>query len=184
MARDNNDLLGKFLEDAHHNAKATCVNLPAEYKLLSNIDELFYKVISRLGQASELIAGFFLFRMHSSFRAAADLCLAGQVAEAYAILRGCLENALYGLYVAGNEDRQKVWLRRHNNEASLRRVRNEFTIANVLNNLRSIDTAMHETARALYERTIDLGGHPNERATSTQVEICSPTNQDIHVRAE
>src|SRR4029077_18562151 len=127
-----------FIEDAHHNAKATSVNFPAEYKLLSDIDKLFCEVISRLGQSSELLPGFFVFRAHSSFRGAAGFCLAGQVAEAYMLLRSCLENALYGLYVAGNEDRQEIWLRRHVSEASLRRVRNEFTIANVLNNLHSI----------------------------------------------
>ncbi len=86
------------------------------------------------------------------------------------VLRGCLEIALYGLYVARNEARQEIWLRRHDDDLSRRRVASDFTIRNVLENLQSADAKTHTVAKRLYEQTIDLGGHPNERTVSTQIE--------------
>jgi hypothetical protein len=126
---------------------------------------------------------FFLIRAHSSFRAALRLCLSGQIPETFMVLRGCLESALYGLYVAGNTDRQEIWLRRHDSEASRRRVQNEFAIRNVLNHLQGIDTKTHEIAKSLYDRTIDYGGHPNERAISTQIKTES-TESRVDFTAE
>lgn len=164
------DLLGKFLGAAHHNALATTANLRQQYDALATIDQLYSDMIENLSQSPEFVAGFLLVRTHSSFRGAACLSLSGQVAEAYVVLRSCLESALYGLYVAGDPNRQEVWLRRHDDEASRQCVRREFTIRNVLNHLQPIDSKTHDIAQSLYDRTIDYGGHPNERAVSTQIE--------------
>ncbi|NQT11811.1 MAG: hypothetical protein HQ582_03625 [Planctomycetes bacterium] len=163
------DSLGKFLADAHYNTAATIANLRAQYDALATIDQMYCDMIENLNQSPEFVAGFFLIRTHSSFRGAARLCLSGEVAEAYMVLRSCLESALYGLYVADNTDRQEIWLRRHDDDVSLRRVKNEFTIRNVLSHLQSIDSKTHDIARSLYDRTIDYGGHPNERAVNTQI---------------
>ena len=163
------DSLGKFLADAHHNAAATIANLRPQYDALAAIDRVYCDMIENLNQTPEFVAGFFLIRTHSSFRGAARMCISGQVAETYMVLRSCLESALYGLYVAGDTNRQETWLRRHDDDASRRRVRNEFTIRNVLNHLQSIDAQTHDIAQSLYDRTIDYGGHPNERAVNTQI---------------
>jgi len=163
------DSLGKFLGDAHHNMVATFANLRPQYDALAKIDQLYCDMIENLNQSPEFVAGFLLIRTHSSFRGAVRLSLSGQVAEAYMVLRSCLESALYGLYVAGDTNRQEIWLRRHDDDASRRRVRNEFTIRNVLNHLQTIDSKTHDIAQSFYDGTIDYGGHPNERAVSTQV---------------
>jgi len=163
------DSLGKFLADAYQNTAATFANLRPQYDALSTIDHLYCDMIENLNQSPEFVAGFFLFRTHSSFRGAARMCLGCQVAEAYIVLRSCLESALYGLYVAGGTNRQEIWLRRHDDDASRRRMINEFMIRNVLNHLQSIDSNLHDIAQSLYERTIDCGGHPNERAVSSQI---------------
>jgi hypothetical protein len=80
------------------------------------------------------------------------------------VLRGCLENALYGLYVTRNSSSQETWLRRHDDEESKKKVRKEFKISNLLDLLEKNDKNLHGIADELYERTIDYGGHPNERA--------------------
>lgn len=80
------------------------------------------------------------------------------------VLRGCLENALYGLYVSRIPASQETWIRRHEDEKSKKAVKREFKIQNLLNVLKSEDDKLHHIANELYERTIDLGGHPNERA--------------------
>jgi hypothetical protein len=161
--------LGSFLQDAEHNTGATRKNHRVQCQSLAAIDDIYCKIVASLDQSLEFMSGFFLIRAHSSFRGAIRLCASGQIAEAYMVLRGTLESALYGLYVAGNTARQEVWLRRHEDEVAKRRVRNEFTIQNVMRHLAGIDGRTHDIAQSLYERPIDLGGHPNERAISAQV---------------
>jgi len=80
------------------------------------------------------------------------------------VYRGCLENALYGLYLSRTPASQETWLRRHDDEKSKKDVRREFKIQNLLKLLKSEDDKLHHAVNQLYERTIDLGGHPNERA--------------------
>ncbi len=163
------DSLSKFADTAYHNIMATYANLRAEYDALAKIDGLHDKMIENLNQSPEFVAGFLLIRTHSYFRGAALKALSGQVAEGYMLQRGALESALYGLYAAGDDNRQKIWLNRHEDDASRKRVRREFTISNVLNHLQSVDAGTHDVAKRLYDRTIDYGGHPNERSVTTQV---------------
>jgi hypothetical protein len=171
------DSLGRFIEDARRNTIATFTNLRPQYDALTEIDQLYVEMIDNLNQSPEFVAGLFLFRTHSSFRGAVRLSLGGQVAEAYMVLRGCLESALYGLYVSGDTSRQEIWLRRHEDDASEQRVRTEFKIRNVLDHLNTIDSKTHDIAKRLYDRTIDYGGHPNERAVSTQIKTESDASR-------
>ena len=173
------DSLGYFIEAARHNTIAAFANLRQQYDVLTDIDRLYGEMIENLDHSPELVPGFLLFRTHSSFRAAVCLCLSGQIVEAFMVLRGCLESALYGLYVAEDANRQEIWLRRHDDDASRRRVRNEFTIRNVLNHLQSIDANTHGIAQSLYERTIDYGAHPNPRAVHTQIKTESAGSRFI-----
>jgi len=92
------------------------------------------------------------------------LGMSGQAAEMYASLRLCLENGLYGLYLSRNPASRETWLRRHDDEAAKRRIRAEFTIRNLFDTLRGSDTNEARIAEELYERCIDYGAHPNERA--------------------
>ncbi len=163
------DRLSRFIEDAYHNIFATSQNCRPQYNTLAAIDQVFCDIIYNLSQSPEFVSGFFLFRTHSSFRGAARMSLSGQVAETYMVLRSCLESALYGLYVAGDVNRQLIWLRRHDDDARRRHFRNEFTIRKVMDHLQSIDAKTHHIAQSLYDRTIDYGGHPNVRAVNTQI---------------
>lgn len=163
------DPLGSFIEDAQHNTIATFANLRKQYNSLAEIDRLYSEMIENLNQSSEFVTGFFLFRTHSSFRGAVRLSLSGQVTESYMVLRACLESALYGLYVSGDTNRQEIWLRRHDDDASRQRCKSEFTVRNVLNHLQTVDGKTHDITKGLYERTIDYGGHPNERAVNIQI---------------
>ena len=177
------DRLGDFIEAAHQNTIATFANLRQRYDVLAEIDELYRKMVENLGQSPELVAGLFLIRTHSSFRGGVRLCLSGQVAEAYMVLRGCLESALYGLYTSGDTNRQEIWVRRHDDDAARQRVRSEFTIRKLMNHLQAIDTKTQEIAQELYDQTIDYGAHPNERAVTTQVEV-ERDGSRVHLTAD
>ncbi len=167
----NSDSLAKFLETSHRNVIVAFLKLRPKYDSLAALDRLFCDVTENLSQNPEFLSGFLLFRSHSAFRGASLACLSGTLAECYMLLRGSLESALYGLYVAGDTSRQEIWAQRHEDAASFHRMRGEFTISTVMNHLDSVDSATRGIAKQLYDRTIDFGGHPNQRAVSTQMKI-------------
>lgn len=173
------DPLSKFLDDAEYNTVATYINCRPQYQRLSDIDTVYRLMIDNLHQTPEFFAGFFLIRTQYSYLAANRLALGGQLAEAYMVLRGCLENALYGLFVAFNTTRQEIWLRRHDDEASRKRVKNEFTIRKVMDHLKGIDQRTQVIAQKLYDVTVDYGGHPNERSVTTQIDVTTEGSRTI-----
>jgi hypothetical protein len=108
--------------------------------------------------------------------AACRLCWSGQVPESYALLRSCLENALYELYLARNPESCETWLRRHDDAAIKKKVKDEFKVGTLLNLAAAVDTTEGAVARALYERVIDSGAHPNELALMQTLQINESAN--------
>ena len=163
------DDLSDFLEGNYRNTIASFANLRSDWDRLVEVNNVYQKVRENLNQCEEFISTFFFFRAHSSFLATTRLALAGQVSEAYMVMRGCLESALYAVYVAGDTSRQEMWLRRHDDEASQRCVRSCFTIAKLMSHVKQRDRTIAQIAKRLYDHTIDYGAHPNERSVNTQV---------------
>ena len=118
-----NDEITQFLDAARSNEYATFANLKNEAQLLISIDTLFREVIDALNHSKEWFAGFFVFRAHSNYLASCRMCWSGQSPECYALLRSCLENALYGVYLAKNPASQGTWLRRHDSDDHKKAVR-------------------------------------------------------------
>jgi hypothetical protein len=166
-----NDKISTFLDDARNSEYATFANYQGEIRRLIDLDAWFGKAIDVLNHSNDWFAGFFLFRAHSNFLAACRMTWSGQIPECYALLRSCLENALYGLYMARNPNSCETWLRRHDSDAHRRKVKNEFRIRTMLELAKSIDTKEGNVAELLYDRTIDYGAHPNEQALMQVLQI-------------
>jgi len=158
------DLLSLFIENARRNTLATFTNLKPLFGHLRAIDGVFRDIIDNLNNSPDWFAAFFLFRAHCSYLAALRLSLSGQVAESYPILRSCIEASLYGLYMTHKPESRYVWANRHDDEKNKNACRNEFAVGKLLSFLESIDKNIHSILSQVYERTIDLGGHPNERS--------------------
>src|SRR3972149_11493555 len=105
------DITG-FIDNTRQNCFATYANLRQEYGKLAEVDGVFRKLVENLINTRDWFAAFFLLRAHSAFLAGAHLAMSGQAAETHAPLRLCLENALYGLYLARNPGSRGNWLRR------------------------------------------------------------------------
>ncbi|WP_133647956.1 hypothetical protein [Paraburkholderia flava] len=130
-----------------------------------DIDVCFRKVINdALHHSTEWFAGFFILRAHSAFLAACSCASSGQVVEAYALDRVVLEQALYGVFLSRHPDYRVTWLNRHEDEASMKEVKKVFKISDMVEELRALEAKDAEAAEMLYQRTIDFGAHPNERA--------------------
>jgi hypothetical protein len=165
------DGLSKFIDLAQHNSFASFVNFRAQYQRLEDINQFYHTVIDYLTNTPELVAGLFLLRSHSAFLGAARLSLSGQIPEAFMVLRACLENGLYGLYISRRPTSAEIWLRRHESDSAKSRVRREFSGPNLWRVLENENRNIYETANGLYERTIDYGAHPNERALMTTLNL-------------
>lgn len=158
------DELTNFIDRTRLNCYASYANLQWEYTKLREIDSIFRKLNDSLNNTRDWFAAFFMLRAHSAFLAACHLGMAGQAAEAYALSRLSMENALYGFYLARNPGSAKTWLRRHDSAEAKRRVREEFKVRSLLDTLKAEASKEASLAEQLYERCIDYGGHPNERA--------------------
>lgn len=175
----SHDRLSEFIEISRNNTFATFVRARPTWDRLSAIDSIFRRAIDALTNSHAWFAGFFLLRSHASYLGGVRLSTSGQLAEAYMVLRGCLENALYGLFLHETPELRQVWLNRHEDEGSRRRVREEFRITRMLDLLEAKDATTSGAARSLYDRTIDYGAHPNEMALLT---VLRQTENPDHVR--
>jgi hypothetical protein len=113
--------------EAHPNLDKLHDNSPLLI-LLKYINRFYETIIENLINPPELGPSFFLPRSHASHLGAVRLVLSGQLPESYMLLRGCLENALYGFYISGRPGIFEIWLRRHDDEQSKDRVKNQFQI--------------------------------------------------------
>lgn len=165
------DEISNILDVARNNEFSTFANLKSEMDRLIDIDLSFRKVIDGLNHSKDWFAAFFVLRAHSNFLAACRMGMSGQIPECYALLRSCLENALYGVFLAINPELRETWLRRHDSEEHKKEVRKEFKIGRMIECAKSIDNKEGEVAQQLYEQTIDHGAHPNERALMRSLQI-------------
>jgi len=161
------DRLSSFIENATGNTYATFANLKGEWRKLQGIDGLFQCVVDHLDNPPDLVGAIFLPRTHSAYRGAVRLAISGQLPEAYSVLRTCLEWGLYALSMQEDPSDAEVWLRRHEDEDSKRRVRQRFQMARMMDLLTVRSDRVGKIVRELYERCIDFGAHPNELSLTT-----------------
>jgi hypothetical protein len=167
----SDDSLSSFLDDAFSNCLATFVRKKPVVNILVDLDGCFQKIGENLLNPPDLIGALLLLRSHSAFRAASGLAMSGQVTETFPVLRTALEYGLYGLHISRNPDLGEIWYRRHDSEKAKNQVRQEFSIKSVKATLSHEDGELNSVVHELYDRLIDFGGHPNERAVTGNIEI-------------
>lgn len=164
-----NDKITEFIEVTKENSYATFVKCKKEFSALVEIDDLFREAIKAAHNCKPYFAFLFILKSHSAFLGAVKLALGTQIPESHMVIRGALENALYGFYIFKNPDLAEVWLRRDESKEKKNRVRNLFQIKKILESLDKQDSKLGRAARILYERTIDFGAHPNEKSLSSSL---------------
>ncbi|MGN8152714.1 hypothetical protein ACTJK5_10605 [Agrobacterium sp. 22094] len=178
----SDDTLTSYLEDYRNNQFATFVGKKAEVSDIIAIDGILRRLLEGARDPKPFVPMTFLLRAHSAYRAAAGAVMAGQLYEAQACLRLCLEHAGYGHYIGGDVDLWERWMRRHDSDDHRKAVRREFTAANVEKKLQAADASVAKAYEILYERLIDFGAHPNEKGFSMSSNI-RRENGDIHIEA-
>jgi hypothetical protein len=164
------DYISNFIQSAYRNSIVTFTkykNAPI-LKAIYEIDSLFHLATKiQYGQDERLLPNF-IGRCHSAYLGSVQLSTGGQVVEAYMLLRSCVENALYALYIDNDPtydteepERAITWLNRGKDKDSTAKCRQIFQYGKVRDNLIEQDETLGQEAESLYKRTIDYGAHPN-----------------------
>jgi hypothetical protein len=164
------DELTQFLDAARDNQWATFANKPMAKKLIA-IDSQFGKVSKGWLNPDSEIAALLLLRCHAAFRTASGLAMAGQAPEANVQCRAMIEYAAYAVHIHRSPPLAKVWLDRHEDATSMEKQKNAFSHRKVLASVKAANVHAGKRFEDFYQRTIDLGGHPNERSVTGNMQI-------------
>jgi len=173
------DELTKFIDAAHRNQYATFhTKRPATQRLVA-IDGEFAKVTqSWMNPPSEILA-MLLVRCHGAFRTAASLAMAGQAVETYVQCRAMLEFAAYALHIHRDPSLGLVWLDRHQSPSQMAAQKTAFAHGKVAASVRAANRHAGKRFEELYQRTIDFGGHPNERSVTGNMKMVEETDRRV-----
>lgn len=153
--------LAHFLAGAWRNTVRSFRREHAHYDALAEIDALFRQLVEHASQGTERLASSMLVRTHGSLLAASSLALSGQVAESYVLMRNSLSSALQGVFLAGDAERQQIWIARADNDQAAELMQSTFAAGSMLEHLRDLDAATAAICERLQQRTIDRSAHPN-----------------------
>jgi hypothetical protein len=85
--------------------------------------------------------------------------------------RACLENAAYGLHIFAQPGHNHIWLNRNLTEADLKNMKKAFTHGKLHKTIEKYDRGLLKVFDQLYERSIDFGGHPNQRGVVGSIRV-------------
>jgi hypothetical protein len=159
------DDLTSFMRTATRAAWASDVQPETRpwFEKLAGIDRTFLKAIDALnGHTPNYFEGLMLISAHAAFRAAAEFALQGRARESMVLMRSCLEYAMYGVNFHRQPELIQVWAHRGDGEKQKKAVRKSFKPTEMLDGITAVNNAIGLRAKDLYERTIDMGAHPNE----------------------
>lgn len=176
-----NDPLTSYFEAHRANQFATFANKNGAVADLIKIDGMFYRLLNGAINPRPYYPMGFLLRAHSAFRAAVAITLSGQLYEAQALLRLCLEHTAYGFYIGADCERMARWLSRGESEANRKAVRKEFHNDKLRAHLEAQAPVMCGHFDRLYNQLIEFGAHPNELGYSANTNM---TEQDGDVRLQ
>lgn len=164
------DDLTRFIHTATENTYATFERKNPLFQVYVRIDSQFRSLVS--ARIDEPVPGFLLARTHSALLASIRMAMSGQAIETFVLSRCCLECALYALHCEGRDHVAEVWLRRHEDPDAMRACRAEFTFGKLIETADArLPAAVTRRLKELYQRSIDYGGHPNERAISVSMMV-------------
>jgi hypothetical protein len=168
------DNLLPFLQVVANNQRANVARYPADLEMIRCVNICLSTVGQKLINPQPLMCAVLFQRCQYAFKTAAGLALAGQVVEAFVMMRSCLEYAGYALVIFNDPTLETVFTNRHVSAADMAAQKSAFRISEVKKVIESFDTKLAELFGTFYERAVDFGGHPNPHATFSTMSIPDP----------
>lgn len=142
------------------------------FEKLRDIDSTYVEGLQALnGNTPNFFEGLMLASAHAAFRGAAQFALEGRTCETMVLLRSAIEYAMYGVHFHRKPELIEVWSKRGDGEAQRKAVKKAFKATEMLDGISALNTAVGDRCKNLYERTIDMGAHPNEVGFYGRLEI-------------
>lgn len=142
------------------------------FEKLRDIDATYLDGLQALnGHTPNFFEGLMLASAHAAFRGAAQFALEGRTCETMVLLRSSLEYAMYGVHFHRKPQLIEVWSKRGDGDAQRKAVRKAFKASEMLDGISALNNAVGARCKFLYERTIDMGAHPNEVGFYGRLEI-------------
>lgn len=164
------DSLSAFIDKANRNSFGVFVHHKDWFTRLQDIDATFEQFFADFLSPPGFIEPFMFIRAHSCFRGAARLSTSGHLPEAYTLMRGAIECALYGFYFHKSPQTIQTWIQRDDSDAGKKQARKDLAFGPLLNKFDAADAEMGKVVRHLYEFTIDVGAHPNRKTITLATE--------------
>jgi hypothetical protein len=136
---------------------------------MQGVNGCFVTAQQALVDPKPVLTGVLCLRSQYSYQAAASTRLAGQLGEAFAMMRLCLEHAGYALAIFAEptgdstRTREQIFLYRHLDDASMKAQKREFKIINIRPIIAHFDSLLGKIFQKFYNKTIDRGAHPEHR---------------------
>jgi hypothetical protein len=172
LATFGDDDLTRFLQVVNSNQIANLANFPEPYSLMRRVNDCFSTAGKHLINPEPVTTGILFLRSQYAYKTTVGMALAGQVVEAFVMMRSCLEYAGYALVMFDNPASEDVFFSRHLGDATMKGVqKREFLICNVRDKIATFDRKLAVLFQEFYDHAIDLGGHPNPLAVCNAVQM-------------
>jgi hypothetical protein len=163
-----------YLESLWSNSVATFAN-KRESRRLCHIDDAMFEVAKdwKGGSptAESIVPLMMYFRAHSAFRSAAALGMGGATVEGMAVLRLALEFSGYAALLRQETRLAKIWWDRDLTEEAEKQVRRAFQHRPIVVAIEARNPTLAKVYDELYDRTIQFGGHPNEKSITSNLKL-------------
>lgn len=155
------DDLTRFLQMVNNNQKASVAKYSEPHGLMQRVNDCFSTAGTNLVNPKPIMTGAFFLRSQYAYKTTVGMALAGQVVEAFVMMRSCLEYAGYALLVSAEPSLADVFLRRHFDDEAMKEQKQKFQIRHIKAVIGKFDPKLAEIFQEFYERSINFGAHPN-----------------------
>jgi len=119
----------KYWKIKENNLVATVQSFPDLWKLFMQLDDIFMKefeTTSPLSDQRQLIPRMLMTHSHSQFRLAIELAFSTCPHEAYSLMRGAIESAVFAEKLYRHPELVKVWMSRREGETEKKEFEKHF----------------------------------------------------------
>jgi hypothetical protein len=171
MATWGDDDLTQFLQVVNSNQMGNFARFPDEYCLTRRVNDCFSTGGEHLINPTPAATGMLFLRSQYAYKTTVGMALAGQVVEAFVMMRSCLEYAGYALVMFADPTLEDVFFGRHADDAGMKAHQTQFKPGKIRAAIATFDKKLAEIFKKLYDRAIDMGGHPNPLAVCNAAQM-------------
>jgi hypothetical protein len=132
----NDEELQKYFKAYCNNQTANIEKFKSQFSVISRINACLFLLGKHLHNTHPVMVGQLFLRAKYAFMTGANLAMAGQVVEAFPILRLALECCGYALMMNQEPELEKIFLDRHDDDDSKKIMVKKFTLRKIVDTIK------------------------------------------------